>query len=221
MAARLDEATERIVGYLADLEVPVNAVFFHYYEDDGHRYLARTWLRDEAKAAPARVGKSSTREPWNGVDWYSAFGERVAPGRGTTPAGSSGSSPPAATSGSPRACAGRARGDRVDVYTPKVGYVGVGEVWGEPAPFTEAVVGDGSVRLAEQQLVGNYRHVGDETDPDVAENVLPVRWLKTVDRGDSVTAKGIFALQHPMCRLSNAATLAILNAEFFPERTTT
>ncbi|WP_331769440.1 hypothetical protein OG948_37365 (plasmid) [Embleya sp. NBC_00888] len=63
-----------------------------------------------------------------------------------------------------------------------------------------AVVGDGSVRLAEQQLVGNYRHVGDETDPDVARYVLPVRWLKTVDRGDSVTAKGVVARRHPMCR---------------------
>ncbi|WP_237534520.1 endonuclease NucS domain-containing protein [Streptomyces sp. SID3343] len=221
VAARLDEATERIVGYLADLGAPVNAVFFHYYEDDGHRYLARTWLRDEAKAAPApRAGKSSTREPWNGVDWYSAFGEE----------GGTRSWDDARRFGFVSAGGGKwfsqglrrpRLGDRVNVYIPKVGYVGVGEVCGEPAPFTEAVVGDGSVRLAEQQLVGTYRHAGDENDPDVAEYVLPVRWLKTVDRSDSVTAKGIFALQHPMCRLSNATTLAILNARFFPERATT
>ncbi|WP_161500825.1 hypothetical protein [Embleya scabrispora] len=44
------------------------------------------------------------------------------------------------------------------------------------------MVGDDSVRLAEQRLVESYRHPGDESDPDVAEYVLPVRRLKTVDR---------------------------------------
>ncbi|MEU0936308.1 hypothetical protein [Embleya sp. NPDC005971] len=109
-------------------------------------------------------------------------------------------------------------GHRINVYIPKVGYVGIGEVCGERAPFADAMVGDGSVRLAEQQLVGSYRHQGDENDPDVAEYVFPVRRLKTVDRADAVTAKGIFALQLPICRLTNAATLAVLNTEFFPEQ---
>ncbi|MFE2869880.1 hypothetical protein [Embleya sp. NPDC059259] len=220
VAARLDKATERIVGYLADLGVPVNAVSFHYYEDDDRRYLARTWLRDEAKSAPtARVGRSSTREPWNGVDWYSALGEE----------GGTRSWDDARRFGFISAGGGKwysqglrrpQPGQRINLHIPKLGYVGIGEVCGEPTAFAEAVLGDGTVRLAEQQLVGRYRHPGDENDPDVAEYVLPVRWLKTVDRADAVWAKGMFALQLPICRLNNAATLTILDARFFPEHVT-
>ncbi|MYV97263.1 endonuclease NucS domain-containing protein [Streptomyces sp. SID3343] len=221
VAARLDEATERIVGYLADLGVPVNAVCFHYYENDGHRYLARTWLRDEAKTTPAsRAGKSSTREPWNGLDWYSVLGEEGgirswddARRFGFISAG-----------GGKRFSRGLRRpqpGHRINLHIPKVGYVGIGEVCGEPLPFTEALVRDGSLRLAEQQLVGKYRHPGDDTDPDVAEYILPVRWLKAVDRSAGVWDKGMFAVPLPICHLNNAATLAILKTKFFPEGTAT
>jgi hypothetical protein len=75
VAARLDDATERILGYLGDFGVPVNAVFFTYFEDEDRRYLAREWLRDESAAEPALRGTGATREPWNGTDWYAAFGE--------------------------------------------------------------------------------------------------------------------------------------------------
>lgn len=74
-----------------------------------------------------------------------------------------------------------------------------------------------SVRLAEQELVGTYRHLDDETEPDLAEYVLPVRWLRTVDRDHAIRQRGIFASQHPMCRLRNASTLAVLNTHFFRE----
>lgn len=220
VAARLDEATERIVGYLAELGVPVNAVSFHYYEDDGHRYLARTWLRDESKAVPApRAGKSSTREPWNGVDWYSVIGED----------GGTRSWDDARKFGFVSAGAGKwfsqglrrpQLGQRINVHIPKLGYVGIGEVCGESAPFTEVLVEEGSVRLAEQQLVGTYRHAGDEADPDLAEYVLPIRWLSTVDRAEAVWEPGMFASQLPVCKLYNATTLGILRQAFLAERPT-
>ncbi|MEI2672378.1 MAG: hypothetical protein V9G13_14980 [Marmoricola sp.] len=53
MAAELDASSERIVNYLRDFGVPVNAVFFSYLEDDGRRYLARSWLTTSADETPA------------------------------------------------------------------------------------------------------------------------------------------------------------------------
>ena len=45
VAAELDSSTERIINYLADnYGVPINAVFFRFFRDDGRDYLTRTWL---------------------------------------------------------------------------------------------------------------------------------------------------------------------------------
>ncbi|MYV97829.1 hypothetical protein GT354_05960, partial [Streptomyces sp. SID3343] len=202
------------------LGVPINAAAFEYYEDRGSRYLARTMLRDDTgmETAP-RARTTATREPWSGEDWYSALGEDgtrswddgrrfgfVSAGGGTW--FSQGLRRPRI-------------GHRVHVYIPRVGYVGVGEVAGEVAPFVEArvEVAGHSVRLAEQPLVGTYRHAGDETDPDLAEYVLPIRWLSTVDRAHAVRERGIFASQHPMCKLYNTATLELLQRAFPADRT--
>ncbi len=77
IASEIDPSTERIVQYLAqDYDVPVNVVFFHYFEDQGHRYLARTWLLDGEQVSVATTGRSNkTQETWNERDWYVAFGE--------------------------------------------------------------------------------------------------------------------------------------------------
>lgn len=56
--------------------MPLNVVFFRYFEDGDRHYLARTWLIDEARMPSSRAGKSSGgKEPWNGQDWYVSFGE--------------------------------------------------------------------------------------------------------------------------------------------------
>ena len=104
VAAALDASSERIVTFLRDSGVPVNAVFFSYLEDDGRRYLARSWLAtsDEESAAVAETGgKKSKRAAWNGVDWFVSFGETA---RGRTPADSI-TWRPAAGSSTPRRCA--------------------------------------------------------------------------------------------------------------------
>jgi hypothetical protein len=61
IASAVDVATERIVEYLAEgYAVPVNVVFFRYFEDEGHRYLARTWLIDQDRA-PEPTGRGGCR----------------------------------------------------------------------------------------------------------------------------------------------------------------
>jgi len=77
VASDIDPATERIIGYLAGMDVPINVVFFRYYTDDGRAYLARTWLLDESRMAAktAAARRSGAKEIWNEQDWYVSFGE--------------------------------------------------------------------------------------------------------------------------------------------------
>jgi hypothetical protein len=45
VASGLDPSSDRIVTYLAErFGVPLNAVFFRHFIDEGREYLARTWL---------------------------------------------------------------------------------------------------------------------------------------------------------------------------------
>lgn len=55
--------------------MPANAAFLRYYADGGGRYLARSWLLDESRTAPASAGKAAPLEPWNRRDWYFSFGD--------------------------------------------------------------------------------------------------------------------------------------------------
>lgn len=74
VAAEVDASTERIVNYLVDYGVPVNVVFFRHFDDDGHSYLARTWLVDDDVKSGTKKESSRTKEPWNNLDWYVSFG---------------------------------------------------------------------------------------------------------------------------------------------------
>src|SRR5204862_505487 len=51
VSSELDPSTERIIDYLtSNYGVPINAVFFRYFHDEGRDYLARTWLIDPQEA---------------------------------------------------------------------------------------------------------------------------------------------------------------------------
>ncbi|MGW3818106.1 endonuclease NucS domain-containing protein [Streptomyces sp. NPDC005046] len=88
VASEIDAVTERIVTYLASgFQVPVNVLFFRYFEDDGRSYLARTWLIDEVEAVAPSTGAKGRgkQEPWNGTDWYFPSAMSPAAGTGATP----------------------------------------------------------------------------------------------------------------------------------------
>jgi hypothetical protein len=82
VASTLDASTERIVSYLSAYGVPLNVVFFSYFKDGDHEYLARSWLIDpveaESRTARARADGARVRKvtgTWNGQDFYVSFGE--------------------------------------------------------------------------------------------------------------------------------------------------
>ena len=74
MASSLDEATERIVRYTESQGLPINAVLFQTFSDEGRRYLARSWLVDPITAEVRQFARTGTKS-WNGIDWSVTFGE--------------------------------------------------------------------------------------------------------------------------------------------------
>jgi hypothetical protein len=211
IASEVDPATERIVEYLSsEYQVPINVVFFRYFEDSGHRYLARTWLLDQAvTAAPKASATSRAKEPWNGRDWYISYGEYTG-GRSWDDARQFGFVSAGGGDWFSRTIRNPPVGARVFTHIPKSGYVGVGEVLGEATPFDSATVEiDGEQRkLADLPLVGGYQHVGGD------EWVLPVRWIHTRPRTEAIWQPGMFANQNSATKLRNKFTLEALIREF-------
>lgn len=209
VASSVDPATERIIEYLARFDVPLNVLFFRYFEDDGREYLARTWLVDE-KRGPGGDGpkKAGKKEPWNGHDWYVSVGEdsnvRSWDDARTYGFVSAGGGPWYS-----RTLRGLPIGARVFACIPGggSGYVGVGTVTGEAMPFSDAilVVGGVDTKMSDLHLQGSYTHVNGVEDND--EWVVPVDWDQTVDRSEAIWEKGFFANQNSACKLRNRFTL--------------
>jgi len=214
VAAELDASSERIVNYLREFGVPVNAVFFAYLEDDNRRYLARSWLAasDEETAAAPKGGKKSKRAPWNQIDWYVSYGggrnwadarrlNFIAAGGGRFYSQTMRSLP---------------EGARVWVNLPGTGYVAVGRTLATASRWVDArvKVDDTWVRLADQDLESQPHARFDHPDDDQAEWVVPVEWLDARPEGDAYWEKGMFASQHSACKLRQEFTLERLASHF-------
>ncbi|WP_246593973.1 hypothetical protein [Streptomyces auratus] len=214
VATELDPATERILEYLNSFGVPANAVSFRYYADGDARYLARSWLLDESRTAPATTGKAAAREPWNGRDWYASFGADTV--RSWKDARTYGFISAGGGSWFTRTLQRLPVGAQVFAYIPGEGYVGVGEVTGPATPFVDARIKFEGVdhKMSELELEGTYLHHGDDSNSNLTEYVVPVRWIRTRDRDKGVKRPGMFANQNSACKLRNSATLEVLNQEF-------
>ena len=216
VASDMDATTERIVGYLATYQVPINVLFFSYYEDNGRSYIARSWMIDVAQTKAGRTaGGSKKKEPWNGHDWYVSFGEYEG-GRNWADAFKYGF---VSAGGAPwysRTIRQLPQDARVFVYIPKVGYVGVGVTTGPPQPFNEAeVMVDGKpTPLHALDLVGNYAHHNESAGEEYEEWVVPVTWVKAVNQAGALKRLGLFANQNSACKLRNQFTIDAVTEHF-------
>lgn len=217
VATDLDASSERIVGYLRTFDVPINAVFFSYLEDDERRYLARSWLttRQESENAPTNASKKGKRAEWNGRDWYVSFGGGH---RSWEDARRLGFVSAGGGDWYSRTLRNLPVGARVNVYLPQRGYVAIGVTLREAERFDQAVVEiDGQwVRLADQKVQGSYlREDSEDAHRDeFAEYVVPVRWLVAVPASEAFREPGIFASQHSACKLRQQYTLDRLAQHF-------
>ncbi|WP_329243251.1 endonuclease NucS domain-containing protein [Streptomyces canus] len=221
VASEIDAATERIVTYLASgFQVPVNVLFFRYFEDEGRSYLARTWLMDEAEAVVPSAGAKGRgkQEPWNGSDWYVSFGDEAG-GRNWDDALRYGFVSAGGGEWFSRTLRSLPLGARVFTHIPKVGYVGVGTVSGEPQPFEDAVLSNEgeSWRMSDLSLAGTYRRAGDRAESDADDRrewIVPVTWERAVPREEALWRTGFFANQNSACKLRARFTIEEVTRQF-------
>lgn len=217
VASEVDAGTARIIEYLAKYDVPINVIFFRYFVDGDREYLSRTWLIDDVRVGSTMRGDSAggKREPWNGQDWYVSLGEesktrtwRDARKYGFVSAGGG--------NWYTRTIRALPIGARVFACVPgrDRGYVGVGTVTGEAMRFDDAYLEvDGVVRkMSDLDLEGSYQHELGEGGTD--EYVVPVTWIKTVDRDHAIWERGFFANQNSACKMRNRFTLDELARRF-------
>ncbi len=197
VAAELDSSTERIVNYLNEFNIPLNILFFRVFQDGETRYLSRSWFIDPAETQKHATTPVST-EPWNG-EFYVSFGH-----------GFERSWEDASRYGFISAGGGRwytqtlnqlERGNRVWVYVPQTGYVGIGLVTTSAVKVDEFMVEteEGMRSLLEADIKGDYFRatVGDE---DNAEYVAGVEWIRKVDITEAKTEVGFFANQNTVAK---------------------
>lgn len=212
VAAELDPSTERIVTYLStEYGVPINAVFFRYYNDPPHEYLARTWLIEhkEGEELPPKQPKV----PWNGRDFFVSLGE-----------GSHRSWQNCQTYGFVSGGQGQWYSRtltmlfdeaRVFVCIPNKGYAGVGIVKEPAKPVKDFTVDLNGATMPILQTHLQAPNMGENADnPELSEYLVRVEWLKTLPVEQAVWGKGMFVSGHTVCRLTNKFTLERLVERF-------
>lgn len=198
VAAGLDAASERIVGYLAKRGIAINVLGFQVHDTGTGQLLSRAWLIDPAETQAAATVRDVEKQPWNG-EFYVSYGHSdrrsweearqyafISGGGGTWYSGTLRLLKP---------------GDRVWVKAPGYGFVGVGLVRGEAAPMNEFTlpgpVGE-AVPATEVLKSGNY-HREFPDDPEHCEWFVPMEWLATVPLTDAVHEPGLFGNQNTVC----------------------
>lgn len=198
VAASLDPSTERVARYLADeYGVRINAIFFRVFRDGDREFLSRAWFRDPAELA-AGQGEETAGGECNG-EYYAFFGydtKVVRDGlkRGYLVAG--GGSWYSGT------LAMLEPGDRIWVNVPSEGYVGVGIVAQSKQPVDEFTVLDDAGNevpiIQVSETAAALRLAND--NPDVADYLVRIEWLKTVDPKEAIREKGLFGNQNSVAR---------------------
>lgn len=203
VASELDASTERIVSYLTDFGVPVNAVFFRYFKDGEREYLARSWLLDPLEAegrARRAVGAPKHKPIWNGQDFYVSFG--VDEQRTWEDAVKYGFVSGGGGKWYTQSLNALQPGHRVFVNVPKHGFVGVGEVEETVVPVKEFIVDVNGETTPILEAPLKAPAMGNKADdPEMSEYVVRVKWLKTVPESAAIWEQGMFANQNTACRL--------------------
>jgi hypothetical protein len=191
-------------------------VFFRYFKDGATEYLTRTWLIDpqEAEVISNKSVASKGRESWNGQDFYVNFGP--ADTRDWEDARTYGFVSGGGAKWFSQTLSQLFPGARVFVNVPSHGYVGVGKVIGTMTPMTEFNVDfDGmQMPITKVPLKSAKMGKGDQSDPDKAEYLVRVQWVKTVPLEHAYREKGMYGNQNTVTKLRNRFTLERLIKHF-------
>ncbi len=202
VASELDDSTERILNYLNQRDIPINAIFFQVFQYGSDKLLSRAWLIDpgetqvNASISPKHIG--GDKEPWNG-EFYVSFGDMNH--RSWEDARHYGFISGGGGSWYSQTLKLLSPGDRVWVKIPKSGYVGVGRVTERVVTFKEFVIHTDKDEKPARELLkfgGNYQR--DADDPDKAEYFVRVDWLHSVPEDKAFNEIGLFGNQNTVCQ---------------------
>jgi hypothetical protein len=195
VASELDASTERIVNYLSDSLVPINALFFKTFSDGQSTFLSRAWLIEPEETENNTV-KVTERVAWNG-EYYVSFGEGQRKWTDALKYGFISAGGGAWYSGTLEMLQ---PGARVWVNLPGKGYVACGRVLKHSTIARDAVVlvNGEEKRLLDMQLEGSYK-LPDRPDED-QEYVVPVEWIKAVPAAEAYRETGFFGNQNSVCQ---------------------
>ncbi len=215
VASELDDASERIVNYLADVhELGINVVFFNVFELDGKEIVTRSWLADPEEVEERREQK--TKRPWSGLCFVN-----VGMDHPEDPQDKNGRPNSrhwencrkygyVSAGGGPRWSRALHKlqvGDKVMAYVKKAGYVGYGEVSQQAAPIHE-------FRLSDGRTLGKRLDFKQNEHVDDWEHAVGVTWHKTFPISDAKWFQGAFAKPPVVCRIRDPQTAAFLSKEF-------
>ncbi len=209
VGASLDDATERIIQYLADKQsMNINAIFFTIFELDGKQILGRSWLKDpEIVEEKSSKGK---RPPWTGYlfvntgirdegprDWklnikysYVSAGNSIRwinLIRKLKP------------------------GDKIFAYIKGKGYVGYGTVEEEAVPVNKYETN--GMKLI-NELPEGHAWKNQVPTQKTGEWLTKVKWIKTFPKDQAKKLKHGFANQNVVCKLRDKRTFDFLVGEF-------
>lgn len=196
VASELDDSSERIINYLADHGISINAAFFRVFRDGDSEFLIRAWLADPDQVE-ARVEAKRERLPWNG-EFYVSFG--VSQTRSWDEARKYGFISAGHGAWYTRTLSALEPGSRIWVNIPGSdgGYVGVGIVKDAVVPIDEFTVkSDNGSMVPILSLPLNA--AGNPTmanNPEKAEHFVRVEWLYTVPQSQAIREPGFFGNQN-------------------------
>ncbi len=202
VASYLDSSTERIVNYLSeDYDVNINAIFFRVFKDGDREYLTRAWLKEPGytEAVETKKPPSAVKGDWNG-EYYVSYGVRehrqwedakkygfICAGGGSWYSNTLSLLEP---------------GARIWVNIPGDGYVGVGLVKDPVVPIDDFRVKNNKgkmVRILTLPLKAkNHRTV--KKNPEKAEYMVRVKWIKTLPVEKAIKEKGFFGNQNSVAK---------------------
>jgi hypothetical protein len=215
VSSELDGTSERIIEYLSEEhDLPINAIRFNYFEDEGSEYIARTWLRDPESIDEER---EDNRE-WNGVDFYANFGE------GETRAWEDGREFGFIAGGQgewyQHGMQQVYEGGRIFAYipgradAPTRGYVGVGIVTQEKTPVTEFEVELDGERKPILDCDLNANLGKNKDDPSMREYLIGVDWIETLPLEEAYRESEMYSNQNTVTKFKDQSTLEKLCDRF-------
>jgi len=196
VASELDEATERIIKYLTDRGISINAVFFEVFSDGTEQFLSRRWFVDPAAVQSGITDRTTVNEPWNG-EFFVSFGDDEQ--RSWEDARKYGFVSAGGGAWYSRTLNLLKPNDRVWVRIPKIGYVGVGIVEGQTTSAGEFEVEENGqlVSILDINTSANY---GSKIHTEDQEYFVKIRWLKTFSKVDAYDELGFFGNQNTVCK---------------------